>query len=248
MTWEEINRKRLPFIRMGDRLFRLMYSEIRSELKASLKNLTTPEEITQAARNVQIKEDQIRGYYERFYIRTGVAFAKYQQKGTQKPIEYKNEDVWAAKIKETVRTKTAKKITKVIQTAYEDIQNITKIAVETGIEEGWGMDKIARAIVKQQGEIDLWKALRIARTEVVAASSEGIKIGAEEIPGDKVKVWISTFDERSRPEHMAMDGVRVPLNESFNVDGDMLEYPGDSNGKPENITNCRCGYEIVRIN
>jgi len=44
---------------------------------------------------------------------------------------------------------------------------------------------------------------------------------------------------------MAMDGVRVPLNENFNVDGEMLEYPGDPSGSAGNIINCRCGYEIL---
>ena len=57
------------------------------------------------------------------------------------------------------------------------------------------MDKIARAIQKTQAKMDLWKAQRIARTEVVTASNVGVKVGADELPGNKVKVWISTFDQ-----------------------------------------------------
>jgi uncharacterized protein with gpF-like domain len=222
-----------------------MYGEIRKALITSFKNLTTPEEIIQAVNTFKIDEELVRSNYEKFYIRTGVAFAKDRIKGFKGKLETKQEDDWIPIIMEYVRTNTGKKITEVITTHYKDIEKIAKGAVEKGINEGWGMDKIARAIQKSQGEIDLWKALRIARTEVVAASNEGVKIGADELPGNKEKIWISTIDERSRPEHIEMDGVSVPANEDFTVDGESLEFPGDPKGSPGNIINCRCGYEIV---
>jgi len=245
MTWAEINNKRLPLIRMGERLFRGMYGEIRKDLIHSFQNLTTPEEFMQAAQSLKIDEDKVRIAYERFYLKTGMSFAKSMVKGFRGKMETKQEDDWGRIIIEYVRANTGAKITKTIKTHYEDIERITRTAVEQGIKEGWGMDKIARAIQKAEGEMDLWKALRIARTEVVAASNEGVKVGAEDLPGNKEKVWISTFDERSRPEHMEMDGVRVAFNENFTVDGESLEFPGDPNGSPGNIINCRCGYEIV---
>ena len=245
MTWEEINRKRLPFIRFGENLFKRMYGDIRRSFVSSIQNLTTPEEFTQAALNFKIDPLIVRINFERFYVKTGVAFAKSQVKSLRGGIELKQEEDWEVIIREFVRTRTGVKITKVIQSETDDIINVTKKAVQQGIDEGWGMDKIARTIQKTQAEMDFWKAQRIARTEVVTASNEGVKVGASELPGNKVKVWISTFDQRSRPEHMAMDGVRVPLNESFNVDGELLEYPGDTNGSAGNIINCRCGYEIL---
>ena len=205
----------------------------------------TPEQITQAAIDFKIDEEIVKVNFMRFYVKTGMAFAKDMQKSVKGHLETKQPDDWEAVIQEFVRTRTGVKITKIIQTHYQDIIDITKQSVQTGIENGWGMDKIARSISKSQGELDFWKALRIARTEVVAASSEGIKVGAEELPGNKEKVWISTFDQRSRPEHMAMDGVRVAFNENFTVEGESLEYPGDPSGSPGNIINCRCGYEII---
>ena len=245
MTWQEINNKRLPFIRFGENVFKRMYGEIRKSFISSLQNLTTPEEITQSAINFKIDEEIVRINFIRFYVKVGMAFAKDIQKGFRGRLETKQEEDWERIIQEFVRTKTGMKITKIIQTHYQDIIDITKQSVQAGIENGWGMDKIARSISKSQGKLDFWKALRIARTEVVAASSEGIKVGAEELPGNKEKVWISTFDQRSRPEHMAMDGVRVAFNEDFSVEGEALEYPGDPKGSPGNIINCRCGYEII---
>ena len=245
MTWDEINNKRLPFIRFGENLFKRMYGEIRKAFIASIQNLTTPEEFTQAAQGFNIDDSIVKAAYLRFYIKTGVSFAKAQVKSLRGGMEVKQDEEWEAIISEFVRTRTGVKITQVIQSETDDIIRITKNIVQQGIDEGWGMDKIARGIQKTQSEMDLWKALRIARTEVVTASNVGVKVGADELPGNKEKVWISTFDQRSRPEHMAMDGVRVALNEMFDVNGEMMEFPGDPNASAVNIINCRCGYEIL---
>jgi len=259
MTWDEINNKRLPFIRFGENLFSRMYGEIRREFVSSVQNLTTPQEFTQAAQSFKIDDSIVQGAYLRFYLKTGIAFAKSQVKSVKRRMEIKEgeedlnasilEDIWIKKMTEFVKTKTADNISSVIKTTYSDIQIITKKAVEEGIDQGWGMDKIARKIAKDQGDIDLWKALRIARTEVVSASNEGVKVGAEELPGNKEKVWISTFRKTSREDHMAMDGVRVGLNELFTLpNGHQLEYPVDPDpmhGDAGDKVNCGCGYEII---
>ena len=252
MTWEEINRKRLPFIRFGENLFKRMYGEIRKSYISIIKDAQTAEEINQLAQGFKFDENIVKVNYERFYLKTGLAYARNIQKGYNKRLELKDinedilEEVWYTQIMEFVKTKVGNNITSVIKTSYVDIQRITKEAVKVGIDKGWGMDKIAREISRNQGEIEKWKALRIARTEVVSASNEGVKVGYEQLPGNKEKVWISTFDNRSRPDHMEMDGVRVAVNEMFTLpSGNTLEFPGDPTGLPGDIINCRCGYEIL---
>ncbi len=242
---------------MGDRLFKGMYGEIRKSIKAALENRNTPDELLAGVNSVVIDESIVWAAYEKFYVRTGIAFARSTMKGVKGNLQKKadadvitpagavDEDMWISKIIEMVRTRGGNKISKVIRTAYADIQAVAQKAVEMGINEGWGMDKIAREIVRMQGEIDSWKALRIARTEVVGASSEGVKVGADELPGNKTKVWISTFDSRSRPDHMDADNQRVPYGQDFDIGGEALEYPGDPKGSAGNIINCRCGYEII---
>ena len=247
MTWQEINNKRLPFIRIGEKLFRGMYGEIRKDLIQSFQNLQTPEEIIAAATGIRIDEKKVLAAFERFYFIVGMGFAKWIAKSTSPAMERKQADLWEQKIIEYVRTNTGMKITEIIRTHFKDIERIARKAVELGINEGWGMDKIARMIQKTEGDIDLWKALRIARTEVVAASNEGVKVGAEDLPGNKEKVWISTFDDRARPDHMAMDGTRIGWMDNFTLpSGVVLEFPGDPKcNEPGEIINCRCGYEIL---
>ena len=231
---------------MGERLFKGMYNEIKIQLKEVIRDRQTPEQITEAVRGFRFNNQIVWSAYLRFYTKTGLNYTK-DTKNKFRGMESKDADydIWLSQITEYVRSNTGFKISKVISTTYKDIEQIARNAVELGIDEGWGMDKIAREIVKKQGTIDKWKAQRIARTEVVAASSEGVKLGGESIPGNKTKIWISTFDQRSRTDHMAMDGVKVAFNEDFDLSGDKLAYPGDPKGQAANIINCRCGYEII---
>jgi predicted transcriptional regulator len=121
---------------MGDRLFRGMYGDIRRGLIASFVNLTTPEEITEAARNFKIDEELVRNDYEKFYVRTGIAFAKDRVKGFKGGMETKQEDEWVPRIMEYVRANTGKKITEVIKTHYKDIEKVVKESVAEGINGG----------------------------------------------------------------------------------------------------------------
>jgi uncharacterized protein with gpF-like domain len=56
------------------------------------------------------------------------------------------------------------------------------------------------------------------------------------------KRWISTHDSRTRNTHLALDKVTVDQNEAF---GNGLMYPGDPNGRPEEVYNCRCTLAAV---
>jgi len=85
-------------------------------------------------------------------------------KSTDINIEKKQEDDWLPIIIEYVRTKKGPGIDSIIRTHGGDIESIVKRYVETGITEGWGVERVAREISKSQGKMDLWKALRIARS------------------------------------------------------------------------------------
>ena len=59
------------------------------------------------------------------------------------------------------------------------------------------------------------------------------------------KVWIATDDERTRPTHTEAHGQRAPLDGTFTVGADELEYPCDPEGSPEEVANCRCRVTIL---
>jgi SPP1 gp7 family putative phage head morphogenesis protein len=79
----------------------------------------------------------------------------------------------------------------------------------------------------------------IARTETLRASNSS----SEEIYrewGSPQKEWLSTQDDRTRPDHIEADGQIVGIDESFSVGGEALQYPGDPNASPDQTVNCRC--------
>ncbi len=92
----------------------------------------------------------------------------------------------------------------------------------------------------------------IARTESIAAANGAGQEAIEQVideglaeRGAVQKQWDSTRDGRARPEHWAANGRRVNIDAPFNIGGEMLMYPGDSNGSAWNVINCRCFVQHV---
>lgn len=112
-------------------------------------------------------------------------------------------------------------------------------AILQGIMQGESIGKIANR-VQAVADMDRKAALRNARTMVTCAQNAGRQAAYER--GEKkgihgVKMWVAAHDERVRASHAAIDGERVPVNEKFS---NGLMFPGDKNGAPAEVYNCRC--------
>lgn len=94
-------------------------------------------------------------------------------------------------------------------------------------------------------------AIRNARTIVTGAENRGRLDSMQYLQDEGIvlkKKWIATADENTRDWHLEMDGQEVELDENFvDGNGNELEYPGDPNGEPETVYNCRCTMETVII-
>lgn len=90
--------------------------------------------------------------------------------------------------------------------------------------------------------ITMRRATMIARTEL-AATTNGASLAAARITGAApYKVWL-TAPGAPHPRHElieGLDGQTVPIDGLFDVDGAMLDHPGDPNGPPEAVIQCRC--------
>ena len=59
--------------------------------------------------------------------------------------------------------------------------------------------------------------------------------------GKRYKVWYAELDDKTREDHIEVDGTRIPIDEMFDVGGEQLRYPHDYlNGSAKNLVNCRC--------
>jgi GntR family transcriptional repressor for pyruvate dehydrogenase complex len=110
---------------------------------------------------------------------------------------------------------------------------------------GESMDKIANRILPI---VDSNKsaAIRNARTMVTGAENGGRLDSYHRLEEDGVileKGWMATMDDRVRESHAELDGEYVGIDDPFS---NGLMYPGDPDGDPEEVYNCRCTM-VTRI-
>lgn len=121
------------------------------------------------------------------------------------------------------------------------IQSVTM----QSIVQGESIPNMARRIAREMGELNRSSTIRYARTATTAAENAG-RINsfhrAEDMGIDVKQQWVATLDSRTRESHVEMDGEVVPIGEKFS---NGCEYPGDPNGDPAEIWNCRCTLVAV---
>lgn len=108
-----------------------------------------------------------------------------------------------------------------------------------GILGGETIPKIASRMVDVVG-MDKNVAIRNARTAVTSAENGGRMdtYDAAEAMGIRLqKEWVATHDTRTRESHGRIDGERVNKDAAFS---NGCRFPGDPDGAPEEVYNCRC--------
>jgi hypothetical protein len=130
--------------------------------------------------------------------------------------------------------------------------------VNAGLINGEGITDIAKRIKTVMGGVydgqvfgDLYKALRIAHTEGHRAQNMAElarSYEAQEAGVSVQKMWDATLDNAVRPEHAALDGVRVPLDGTWDMAGYKVSHPGDPSLPGSLTINCRCHSVTVTDN
>ena len=113
-------------------------------------------------------------------------------------------------------------------------------SVTSSILQGKSIPRIAKDLQTRMPEMNKSSAIRTARTAVTGAQNAGRMdsyVAAEKM-GIKVrKEWLATLDGRTRHSHAMLDGKVVDKDKKFE-NGCM--FPGDPNGPPWEVYNCRC--------
>ena len=125
-----------------------------------------------------------------------------------------------------------------IDLAYGKKQ-ITAI-VTSSILQGKSIKSMANDLQKRITTMSRDSAIRTARTAVTGAQNAGRQdsYAAAEKMGVKLKKeWLATLDSRTRHSHAMLDGEQVDQNEKFS---NGCRFPGDPQGPPHEIYNCRC--------
>lgn len=113
-------------------------------------------------------------------------------------------------------------------------------SVTSSILQGKSIKGIAGDLQTRIPEMNRNSAIRTARTAVTGAQNAGRidSYKAAQDMGIKVKKeWLATLDGRTRHSHAMLDGERVDNDKKFS---NGCWFPGDPEGPPWEIYNCRC--------
>ena len=118
-------------------------------------------------------------------------------------------------------------------------------AITQGVLQGDDLRSISKRLLSVT-DMDKTAAIRNARTMMTGAQNSGRIDAMKRMKGIGVNVkkeWIATLDHHTRASHGRLDGEIVDIDKKFS-NGCM--YPGDPNGLPAEVYNCRCtiGYNF----
>jgi len=106
--------------------------------------------------------------------------------------------------------------------------------------QGESIPNMARRIARDLTEINRKSSIRYARTATTSAENAG-RIDsykrAESMGIEMLKEWMATADDRTRDSHIALDGVKVGVDDVF---PNGCAFPGDPSGPASEVWNCRC--------
>ena len=143
-----------------------------------------------------------------------------------------------------------------------DSENITdttreyiRMVLERGALLGNSFDDMVKEMTANVQEISAKRARVIARTETIGAANKASVTVARDAGILLNKKWLSVHDNRTRHDHVLIDGTTIALYELYNVGGIYkMDHPGDKGGKDgrlkvpaKEVVNCRCTQAYVPV-
>lgn len=146
-----------------------------------------------------------------------------------------------------VLAQSGSQITEIAKTTQLNVMRIIREAYH----EGLSIPDTAKAIREGMRAASTVRATLIARTELAGAVNGGslaaTRIVADATGSRYTKTWL-TAPGAKYPRHEdydGLDGQTRDLDEAFEVGGEALQFPGDPEGDPAEICNCRCTMTYV---
>lgn len=231
---DEINSKiELLMARQDADMQHVIYQvEYQKALKAQIQAIL---ETLQANQFESISEYLTKSYEE------GFLGTMYDLQGQGIPLVF---PIDQAQVLEAIQTETnlSESLYGAMGKDIKDLQKKIAGEISRGLSTGMMYSEIARNIAGW-ARIPKNNAMRIARTEahrIQCKAAYDAQHKAKSKGADVVKRWNATLDKRTRESHFRVDGEVRELDEKFS---NGLLYPGDPDGRPEEVINCRCALE-----
>ena len=154
-----------------------------------------------------------------------------------------SEDDFQAELEAYMRDRAERFSPQIAATLIRDLKEELIAGIRTGERISDLERRVHRLLVDDAAD----RINKIARTEVPAAFNAGSLTAYKHSGVATHKEWLSARDERVRGDrpgdrfsHIAADGQIVPLDQPFDVGGELLMFPGDPNASAGNRVRCRC--------
>ena len=233
---------------MATRLERYSYNQFKQALDQSY-NVALANLAVDGVQSVNwIKIDYILASYDRVWGNVSLYNGKQAQQailGVSRLVD----SAWKANVSNYINSVNYGRVKDVWGGTRKLYVEAVNDAIQTATNEGLGAEATQRRIRqlvngKLKGDINVWRARRIARTEMVAAGNYGTNqamVDSVNNYGARIqKVWITAMRE-SRDAHIAANGQVREVGQPFDVGGEKLQYPGDpTHGSAGNVINCQC--------
>lgn len=192
--------------------------------------------------------------YQKAFMLVGMKTARYEfyrQRRLDLQVETKASaidllvDVWTSILRDYALTYTYQIQRELNDTTIKIIQEALDEANALGI----GPDGAIRLFNKTlDGKLKL-RSLVISRTEATTISNLGKDIGArgwlDQQQGESYKVWLGRNDNRERPAHLEENNTLIQIEDTFNLDGELCQRPGDIDLSAGMRINCRCSCSYL---
>lgn len=151
-------------------------------------------------------------------------------------------DVYDEEVQRFISSVIADKVVNIDRVTRKKIKAI----VQAGFDNDMTMPEIRDEIEKLYLEqIIPNRSMVIARTEVIGASNAGSRYAAKQTGLKLKKEWVATADDRTRDSHEEADGQVRDIDEPYDVGSSELMFPGDPDGEPEDVIQCRCAEVYI---
>ena len=248
-------RKDLALARQLDALQRRYEKRYEKQIFSALKKQLAPylAAIKQADANINrfdlILPAPLADVLENLYVTAGVAYAEAMYNAIQ-PASKATKEQLRASWRDFMRRFAVTNLSNLLLDINTTSRNIIERIVTIGLQDGKGVQEIARTIEESVATIFTNRSKLIARTEMVKATNTAAMNSAETSDFMYEKKWIPATDDRTREDHLAMlNKPYIPFDQPFIVGGYEMDRPGDgANAPASQVCNCRCKvvFRIMR--
>ena len=137
--------------------------------------------------------------------------------------------------------RTRRHIVKWSENSANQISDTIKGKLELVLKNPMDVGELTKSVktIFQGEDMTYGHAKNIARTESNRVANDVRKEVSKSL-GFTRKSWLTTIDGKERDAHADVNGTTIGIDEKFMVGGQEMDVPGDPNGGPGNVCNCRC--------